>query len=695
MTRLHKQRFYQLHIVVLILITGLLCGQKVKAAQIQETVQLEEGLPIEEAVPKETEAILEQYEIGWGQNVSLKGLFDSSSLYMQIGEWDVREAMLTLEMSASQLLNREVSYVTVSLDGQPVETIYIPENRTERMIYRIPLPAELMNETREHTITADAYLRGQTTDACVDDSSVSTWLNISGKSRVELWYEPLLECENIAGFYEKFTSIEALKNECCMAAVGKDAPDSALTAMAYILSGIAGHAEGDYEQITTGLIESESDFRKADYLLYVDGFEQLPQKLRQSLSSQQQEYAKTGALICLLTFEDTKVLLVTGNNDTALSNAGRLLSNHEKIAGLTGIQEQIDADRDYREAVYEWDEYIPLTDSGMQVKGNFEQSASFWVDCPTDRKLAESAQLSLEYRYSANLDFDKSLLTVYIDNIPIGSRALTEKGADGTTEVFNIPQDINAVGSFIVETRFALYPKGDWCEETPENIPWAYIADTSMLKWSTMEQTEVFFEYYPFPFLKNGTFSETKILLPAQWNKADFRVMAETMLTMGSWQKSNAGEMEVLTDSRKAEGLSGFNIISIGNKENNPWNTEFLQISANLGYAGLLLEEDTDMLHAVLVITGARDSDMLKAMTFLGSRADWWKLSGDRIQTNGEDVSCSYIRTPEVKEAAPIKTVPEISNNNVPLIIVCSVLVLILLSAAMLLIKYGRKRDEE
>lgn len=660
------------------------------AAASEEDTQEDTEDGVEADVEEPTYGHGERMEYEWETNVTLNELFSSEFLYFEVGKWAVSEAVFELHMNASQLINKEVSYLTVYLDDVPVETIPVPEHRAEGTVQSFSLPIDTLNLQEGHKITIEAYLRGQTTDACVDDSAISTWFNIYSDSKVILWYEPLLTCESIADFYEKFGSIEALEKEQCMAIAGENASDSVLTAMAQVLAGIAGNTRGDYEKIKTGVSHKEQAFRQADYILYMDDFQNLPDFCLKAMSEIQKRYAQESAVVCLLDYRDTKILLVTGKNSQAVENAGLLLSNQELIASLTDRQVLVDAEADYKTDSYTWKEYIPLTQFGNQVKGLFEQSISFSVDCPTDRRMAASAQLSLDYRYAANLDFDKSLMTVYINGIPIGSRVLTEEGADGTTEIFAIPEDIDVVGSFMVDVRFALYPKGNWCELTPEEIPWAYVAETSMMKCTTTENTELFFEYLPFPFVKNGEFSEVRVLLPEDWNETDFGAMAGMMLNFGRWLRSNAGELEVLTVPDENAAVNT-NIISIGTAEKNFIDTKQDKLSGNRGLGKLELSPYGDQLYGILTVTGEAESGVSKAMEFLGKSANQWKIQGDLFYTDGTEITCRYIRTPDKKVTPP--EAPQITkqSKNSPLVIVCSVLVLVLLAAAMLLIKYKKK----
>lgn len=691
MSKTNKKRLKKRYTVILLLacLFFVLWGNKQEAFAAKEAKITEEAGTAEEAEKKESN-FSGVSKAEWGTDTNLNGLFDSSTMYFQIGKWEVEEVQLELNMLISQLINREVSYLSILLDGQPVETIPIPEKGRETVTYSKTLPADRLMDEGTHSITVEAYLRGQTTDACVDDSSVSTWMNIFSDSNVTIQYQSVGAISNIAEFYEKFVSIEALDGELSMVLTKEGANDAVLTSMAKILSGFSQNTAGDCEKIRAGLMRTEKDVRQVPYVIYMDSYDRLPDFLSELLPEDQKNYSKSDALVCLLEYGGTKVLLVTGNNDAALQKAGDMLSNPDIIPTLTEKAEPVSEKTDYRTDSYQWNEYIQLTPYGAQIKGNFEQSASFGIECPTNRKLSESAQLSLDYRYSSNLDFDKSLLTVYINGTPIGSRVLTEEGADGTTELFTIPKDIGISGSYTVETRFALYPKGEWCELTAEEIPWAYISDTSMLKWTTTENTEVFFEYYPFPFIRDGEFSNVKILLPEEWEKSDLDIMAGTLLTLGKWQKSNAGKLEVMSNPDPQE-LADINIISIGAAQRNHMNTEELKLTGDRGCAVLGVSPYGNKLHAVLTITGQTNEGMKKTLEFLGQYARTWEVKGDLFYTDGEFIKYTYIRQPEVKIEPPKVEPPAVADENVPLIIVCSVLVLILLAAAMLLIKYGRK----
>ncbi|MCZ7176246.1 cellulose biosynthesis cyclic di-GMP-binding regulatory protein BcsB, partial [Salmonella enterica] len=86
-----------------------------------------------------------------------------------------------------------------------------------------------------------------------------------------------------------------------------------------------------------------------------------------------------------------------------------------------------------------------------------------FMSLPANRSLAANSQVNLAFRYAKNLDFDRSLMTVSIGGIPIGSKKLTKEYADGDTSTFTLPPDLDVSGNFAVTVSFDLEIKDLQC----------------------------------------------------------------------------------------------------------------------------------------------------------------------------------------------------------------------------------------
>jgi hypothetical protein len=105
-------------------------------------------------------------------------------------------------------------------------------------------------------------------------------------------------------------------------------------------------------------------------------------------------------------------------------------------------------------------------------------------------------------------------MTVSIGGIPIGSKKLTKEYADGDTATFTLPPDLDVSGNFAVTVSFDLEIKDLQCTPRQDETPWAYISPESMMRVNTKDRTDLLFENYPFPFLKDGSFNQIAVVLP-------------------------------------------------------------------------------------------------------------------------------------------------------------------------------------
>lgn len=722
-----------------------LSGTGARAAQEEEEpVQAESGTalfgipaPTREDLEEEGALVSERYFDG---DSYLKGLFDSCTGYFNAGDWEISRAVFVMEYSASNLLDHAASYVTVYVNSEPVATQYLPEGAGEEQRMVLELPPGSIQKDEVNSVTVEAYLRGRDADACVDETSVGTWLNVYQESKVLIAYQPLTEVTSIAAFYTKFSSIEAMDYGMSAVAVQQGADEAELTAMAQVLTGVSRNMAQSYEKTICRLLAPGEDM-SAPYTVFICGFDRLPPELADSLSPEQKKEAKESALVCLLpngkeqaegeqaagngqkeygqSDRTGAILLLTGSDSAAMENAGRMLANEEFRRQLTQQTRQVGKE-EFRMESQGVEEYVSLTDYGLQVKGLFRKTANFTVEYPANRRLAAASQLSLDYRYSKNIDFEKSLLTVYWNQVPVGSRRLTEEEADGATALFDIPPDLETAGAFQVEVVFDLYPEDEnWCSLSPDEIPWGYVAQTSMLKLVSDGEAPYDFEHYPAPFVKDGSLSKVKVLLPEEPGEEDIRVMGGILLTLGRYLKDNNGDITV-SPGIPAD-LASCNLIAIGAASRNgllQQNRETLAAACGeetaaasgrvltdpwfartAGGAQLAESPYSETPRAILFVSGSGKEEMAQTLAYLGDTQELKQLEGDVFLTDGEQLLCyrEGAAEPEQETAKPAgEGIRPGESTESAYLILGAVTLLICLAAAMLAVKYRRKdRDEK
>lgn len=76
-----------------------------------------------------------------------------------------------------------------------------------------------------------------------------------------------------------------------------------------------------------------------------------------------------------------------------------------------------------------------------------------------DRNNANGSRVHLHFKYAENLDFDSSLVTVYANDKPIGSKKLTAARANGDELNLEFPKNLEIADSFVLKVAFDLNVK--------------------------------------------------------------------------------------------------------------------------------------------------------------------------------------------------------------------------------------------
>lgn len=698
-------------------------------ASALNTVVFADDIPVqsESQPPKTEEDLLSSWkaydgsihEQAFSSDYHLNGLFSECTEYFNTGDWKISGAALVINYTVTQMLQQEASDLTVSLNGEPVYSTSIPVigNNAQNLI--VPLPAAAIKTDAANSIKIQAYLRGEAVDVCSDDLSSSKWMNIFKESKTLISYKTNVVCDSIAQFYKQFTAIDALENSQSSICLSSTPDTSILTSAASAMTGISGHAVLSYQKLAFSTIKDMNEMLRYKYVIYFSRSDNLLAPIKEQLTAEQLKAAQDGAVCILLKINDCNILTVTGSNTNAMINAGNMLANASYMQQLRGTVKALSTQEQHTIQHQEPQQYLPLTQAGVTLKGSFRQSTDFYIEYPSNRTIAPSSEVSLDFRYSENLDFNRSLVTVFVNNIPIGSKKLEKEKAKQDTISFAFPEDAEISGSFTVKVAFDLEIGDQWCRLSPEEMPWGYVAETSMLKISSTDNARMVFENYPSPFLRDGSMNNTVIVLPDNPGSADLEAMRLVLLTVGRFQKDNAGSLLVTSQSNPGD-LSAANIIAIGKIKNNKialeqaeklyfkFNAEGSTLLSNdkmlidsnygktLGTAQLIRSPYSKMAHALLVISGATDAGMLKAAGFLGHIDKLWKLSGDGFVADDEKAYCFVFSQDKTKDpTAPVTDSAEASKPAYSfMLVVGAVLLLCLLAISMLIFKYARRKQK-
>lgn len=654
------------------------------------------------------------HEENFSADHHLKGLFASCEEYFQAGEWDIDEVQLTLFYTATTLVREDVSDFTVSLNGEPVYSQKLPLTAGETQKLTITLPKRLIKEGA-NSIRIESYIRTNEDDPCADDISGASWMVIRKDSYVAVSYEPAKICKNVADVYEQLTSIEGLENDESAVFLPINPSENELTAAAFLLSGIASNAVLDYENLKLVQTKSMNEIAAFNYGVYIGEYDKLPAEINSLLSDDQKEAAQNGASISFVQpGEGQNLLIVTGKEGAALENACRLFGNKESMAQTKAVWRRVLPSENVN-MPEEQETTAFLSQTGSYVSGPFEQTASFAIPMSANRSIAAGSEVVLHLRYAQNLDFDRSLVTVYIEDEPIGSKKLEKENANADTVRLHIPDNLNITGSFQLRVVFDLEMKDLVCDIRRQDMPWAFVTEESTISMKTNEVPWLLFDFYPGPFIYEGKLNDVVFILPVEESAEDIEAMRKMLLTFGRYLTNNSGNIKIRRTDNMGD-LTSANVISIGKLEENPIvqqvnnqlyfrfspegttirSNERMKIEPNygavLGTAQLLYSPYSADKYALLIVSGVTDEGMLHAADYLGEVPKNWETYGDGYVTDGEIINCYRFGADNAKSNTLLGNLTKQSSTI--LLLVTGISVLILMGISLILIWNKHRRDK-
>lgn len=646
----------------------------------------------------------------FGTDSYVIGLFSKITKGFNIGDWNLLDAQLTLSFSTTQLVSELLSSITISINGVRFYSEEVPVTDGLRRELTVKIPIEHL-VSGYNSIAIEGYIRTYSGLPCVDDVTSANWMNIFAESFVEISYTPAASCTSIDEFYTNFTSIDALENGQSAVAVATGFDDDEICAAFMTLAGVSKSAMKDYQNVDLLAADSLLYLRGKKYVIYIAKPENLPAELKEAATQAQSD--GFGACLLLLPGTETNVLVVVANDGAGLTKAAAELSNATTMHQLKGTLKIIDADEDVFVRKEGVTQYTPLTTTGTYLDGPFRQEVSYFINFENNRQLAYGSELELYFRYSENIDFDRSLVSVYVNDVPIGSQKLSSANANGDVLVLDIPTDIEVTGSFTLRVAFDLEIKDLWCTLRQEDTPWAYISSESTLKLNSTEVPYYLFENYPYPFISEGEFNDVVMVIPESNTDIDLTQMGNFMLTLGQYLKYNTGSMSVVRANAPGD-LDGKNVIVVGTYENNAvvrelnddlffqFNDDGVGIQSN---EKLLIEEDygktlataqmiespySEVRNAILVLASTREADLENALSYFGDTTSLWKLTGDGFVADSDEMFAYRFKEDNAKEE---ETTSILERSDVMNVLYIGIAVLVLLAAGLVFIvlRYRRK----
>lgn len=708
--------------IVVVLISIIVCSEFVYALPVtteQTNEQQKTSEQVEGKQEKESDRNKKQYvhTQGFLKDHSLTGLFSQCSEYFTVDEWDIKEATFDMVYNVSQLRDKKLSDFTISLNGEPFYSKHFDDKTGETKHITIKLPIELI-KVGVNELKIESYIRTKESLPCADDVAKANWFHISKDSAISISYIPNQTVKTIADLYQTITAIYAMENKKSALILSDEPSNEDMTIAGNILTGMAKNINLDYQNFAlvraNDIFEEKNRFN-IEYGIYIGELYSLPTAIFDTLSEEARKEAQEGAVLEFISVRNMDLLVLTGTNEELLLKAGTMFGNADYMKQMTDSIHRITKDENPVMEKKEQLEYSNLTEEGAYVNGAFRQTFSFTKSSYANKQLAPTSELYLKVRYSKNLDFKRSLLTVYINDVPIGSHKLSKEKANGDEVNLYIPSDLKVSGDFTIKVAFDLELEDEWCTLRQEEMPWAYISPESMMKLVLTEELPLLLEYYPAPFIKNKSLNNILFALPEKTSSVDLNIFKNICLTLGKFEEDNTGSLVVKQGATKKD-CEDKNVIVIGTFANNEivqtvnkdlyfqfdqngtriLSNEKKQITEEagkeLGIIQLMQSPFGEKNRGILFVTGATEQGMLSVAEYLSDTEKLWQVTGDGCVANEEELFTYQFKKDKNKMITTTKELVKRDDVLRLLVVSISVAVILIIGLVFIIVKHFKRR---
>ncbi|MHA6531790.1 cellulose biosynthesis cyclic di-GMP-binding regulatory protein BcsB [Paenibacillus sp. BAC0078] len=653
-----------------------------------------------------------------GSDNSLKGSSSQQQSFTVMDYWNVDSLKVNLHFQVSQINEDRISSVTLSLNGSPFYSFRPSRENNGEQSLIVPAPKGFLKKG-VNTLGIQGYLRTANSDnqVCYVDNTPENWLHLYNTSSVEVAYTPKALTGGISDFSARFSGMDNIKSGISLLTVTDNASGAELEAATYALSGFA--KSNTINDKTLPLLPySEEAVKDKGLVVLVAMADHLPSELASLLDSSVD--LGTHALIQLVNKDSQPTLVVTSKEESLLIKAGRLMQNNQLVSQISSDTKVVDDATEVASPSLAISSNITLTETGDKLTGPNHQEQTYFVALPSNRSIADSGKISLNFRYAENLDFDRSLVTVSVGDTPIGSKRLSKELANGDTLNLVIPKSLNLSGNFSVKVAFDLEMLSAVCTPNSEQMPWAYISKETEMHLNTKDRTDLLLNNYPYPFLRDGIYNHVAVVLPQKMDSYTYQSVANVFNLLGQYAGGNTGEVNYYTDAVDAATLKDDNIIAIGSYANNKVirdnndklyfryskdgstivSNEKMSIEerygAEIGTLQLVVSP-YESGRGLLAVTGVSSEETYLVSKLIASEKDKWRVYGDGVIAD-KDGNVSAYRFKTITGAAKESVIAQITDRSDVLGFVAAVVLavtLVIVALLLLLRKHLKKRGDK
>lgn len=657
---------------------------------------------------------------------TLKGIYSSADLYFFAPSyWDVKYVYAQLQYDVSQLLEGKASSITLSVNGVPIQSYRLEYKNGSPQILYVKIPVSEIR-TGFNSLTISAYARLFDEEGCVDDASDANWLRIYDTSHIRSGYEVKDPEHRISYYPYPFMSTYNPTGKGLTIAVSDQAVSGEVAAAMNIMADLSSETKAKNE-IEVCLL-SDAANKDTTRTILVSAYDNLPAEYKNLVGK-----APDSTGNATVTFTDDSqgrpLLIITSMEEDSLIEASNMLMDENRVmqeSGQTAVIEKgsgqiaVNAGKqsDMMAGNYTLED---IMGSGLMFVGPFHQDNYVYLPVTGDYVLSEGGKVALKFRYSENLDFTRSLVTVSWGEIPIASKRLSKENASGDELNFEMPGDILGTAASSIKISFDLEIADLICTPRQSDMPWAYVSKESTLFLPPSNGINLSFDVKGSPFRSQGKFNQVMLIIPDKPSGDELNLLGQVVAMYGSGIKPY-GSLLVRKGSEFQKDDGDYNIITVGTFLDNsliaqindslsfhytPDGTGFEsneQLILSRDYAGQigimqLIKSPFSLNRGLLAITGCSSESISRVQEYLrqSKKRDELKKDCVIIAPDSSITVFQFIQgTAANAEPAPMEKLVQNKRSVIFTIVATSAMSLILVAVIIILlrIRMYRKRDE-
>lgn len=660
----------------------------------------------------------------YSDNIVLRGIFGRSGYFFKIPDyWDTRYALAQIEYTVSPLIQDTPASLTFFINNRPIFSCAVDyENGASQIVY-VSIPVEMLKAGyNEFTITG--FVRLYDEDGCLDDFSGANWISISEASFIEAGYD-LIDFGSKLSYYP-YPLISSMDNTGAdlTVYVPKQALEEELRA-AFLLRADLGDETGEEDRI--GFKTLPASLPAQGNAMIVAQADRLPEEARKAMPADI-DLSRDGAFVYLYGKNGAYVMVVTASRAEYLTEAAYMLLDADRVTQEkydwafipSGASSIVLANRSQSALIENGETIKSITNQdGISFVGPFHQVSNIYLPFSGGFVLGEGGKIELKMRYSDNLDFDRSLVTVYWGETPVASKKLDRDKATLDTFSFMMPSDVVGTHASTITIAFDLEIKELYCTKRADEVPWAYVSGESTLYFPAGNASVYDLSLRPYPFQRLGLFNNLALVVPDEMDDVEYAVFGRIAALMGT-DVSPYGSVNVWYASRFPKENQNAHVIAIGTWKDNAFlrsindklSFPFTEDGSRFASSSQLLLSERYAAEicvlqyirspyqegrAVLAVCAPDTQALAQLDRYAFKQENTWALAGDAflIDRDLETKSFRFLKEDTLEKATLRDRLEKNRDAVILTLISTSVMFLILVAVIVILLRYRRNRREE